>query len=640
MSLNQLKLIAFLYCSLMFSNGAISQLCQGSFGDPVVHIDFGRGSNFFGPSLGNNTNYSYVASGSPSDGYYTIEKSVNSGGAWFNLPNHTPNDPDGYLMMINASYNPGIFYETNVSTELCPNTTYEFAAWVSNLLKFQGIKPNLTFVILSMDNQILSTYNTGDIPENTAPTWKQYGFLFTTVGNVTRVKIRIINNAPGGEGNDLALDDITFRLCGPKITSTINNSNLTEKTICENENTSLIISANVSGSSSLKYLWQRNSGTSWVDLNNETSTQMTIPAQSLPPGTYQYRMVAAEASNFNSLSCRTHSPVLTIRVNPAPKPIVDEQKLVCIGDPVNLKVTGIDEVNSNYSWTGPNNFNSTDKSPVIDNATFDHSGSYKVIITSGTCSATAEIKVTVLPRVTAILEEADVSICEGYSIPLRASGGTRYKWTPSEGLSATDVPNPTASPTLTTVYSVVVSNGACESTAYAIVNVFKKTAADAGSNRSIIEGQSITLNGKVSGDHIRYFWTPSDYLDDPSKLNPTARPPEDITYTLNVWSEEGCPGSSSNVSIKVFKKLDIPNTITPNGDGINDVWNIGALEAYPDAEIKIVNRYGERVFSSKPNHMAWDGRYKGVNVPVGTYYYMINLHNGQKTLTGPITILR
>ncbi|AOM76120.1 gliding motility-associated C-terminal domain-containing protein [Pedobacter steynii] len=636
--MNKTIYIIYLSCFLIFSNKAISQICQGSFGDPVVQIDFGRGSSFFGPSLGTNTNYTYMAFGSPPDGSYTIEKSVNSGGAWHLLPDHTPNDPDGYLMMVNASYAPGIFYATDVTTDLCPNTTYEFAAWVSNLLKSPGIKPNLTFMVLTMDDQVLSSYSTGDIPESSQPAWKQYGFLFRTTGNVTRVKIKIINNAPGGVGNDLALDDITFRPCGPKITADIDNSGLTEKTICENENTAVSISTQVAGSASLRYLWQRNSGTGWVDLNNETTRQLTIPPQSLPPGKYEYRMMAAEVNNFNSPACRTASPIVTLKVNPAPKPGLTSQQSVCIGNKINLNVDGIADT---YLWTGPGNYRSNLKSPVIENASLAHAGTYQVtMVNSGTCSAVAQINVSVIPPPVAAVDAQSVSICEGASIALKASGGTTYKWTPSVGLSAANIPNPIASPTITTVYNVAVSNGACESTTYVIVNVHKKATTDAGNNRSIIEGQPITLEGKVSGDHITYFWTPSNYLDDPAKLNPVASPPEDITYTLNVWSEKGCPGSSSSVSIKVFKKLNIPNTITPNGDGINDVWNIGALEAYPDAEIKVLNRYGERVYSSTSAHKTWDGRYKGVNVPVGTYYYLINLHNGQKILTGPITVLR
>ncbi|RQO70426.1 hypothetical protein DBR43_20630 [Pedobacter sp. KBW06] len=636
--MNKTILTAFLCCFLGFINKTSSQTCQGSLGDPVVHIDFGRGSNFFGPPLGSNTTYNYVASGQPSDGSYTIEKSVNSGGAWYLLPNHTPNDPDGYLMMINASVTPGIFYETDVATDLCPNTTYEFAAWVSNLLVFSGIKPNLTFMILAMDNQVLSTYSTGDIAESSGPTWKQYGFLFSTPANVNRVKIRIINNAAGGTGNDLALDDITFRACGPAITVGLDNTGQTEKMICEEGSSPTTISAQVTGSANLQYLWQRDSGSGWIDLNNETSTQMTIAAQSLPPGIYQYRMVIAQAANFSSPACRTASPIVKVQVNPTPKPSLANQQRVCVGNVITLELNG---TTGTYSWTGPNNFSSTERSPVIEKATLAHSGVYQVTVTSAGCSATAQTYIEVFPLKIAAVDQQDVSICKGTSVTLRASGGTTYKWAPAEGLSATDVANPIASPGITTVYGVTVSNGACESTAYVVVNVLKEVMADAGSNRAIIEGQSITLNGKVSGDHVRYFWTPSNYLDDPSKLNPIASPPEDITYTLNVWSEEGCPGSTADVSIKVYKKLEIPNTITPNGDGINDIWNIAALESYPGAEVKIVNRYGERIFSSgSSGPKSWDGKRKGVNVPVGTYYYMIDLHDGQKILTGSITILR
>lgn len=636
--MNKTILTAFLCCFLGFINKTSSQTCQGSLGDPVVHIDFGRGSSFFGPSLGSNTTYNYVASGQPPDGSYTIEKSVNSGGAWYLLPNHTPNDPDGYLMMINASVTPGIFYETDVATDLCPNTIYEFAAWVSNLLVFSGIKPNLTFMILAMDNQVLSTYSTGDIAESSGPIWKQYGFLFSTPANVNRVKIRIINNAAGGTGNDLALDDITFRACGPAITVGLDNTGQTEKMICEEDSSPTTISAQVTGSANLQYLWQRDSGSGWIDLNNETSTQMTIAAQSLPPGIYQYRMVTAQAANFSSPECRTASPIVKVQVNPTPKPTLANQQRVCVGNVITLELNG---TTGTYSWTGPNNFSSTERSPVIEKATLAHSGVYQVTVTSAGCSATAQTYIEVFPLKIAAVDQQDVSICKGTSVTLRASGGATYKWAPSEGLSATDIANPIASPGITTVYGVTVSNGACESTAYVIVNVFKEAMADAGSNRAIIEGQSITLNGKVSGDHVRYFWTPSNYLDDPSKLNPIASPPEDITYTLNVWSEEGCPGSTADVSIKVYKKLEIPNTITPNGDGINDIWNIAALESYPEAEIKIVNRYGERIFSSgSSGPKSWDGKRKGVNVPVGTYYYMIDLHDGQKVLTGSITILR
>jgi gliding motility-associated-like protein len=85
----------------------------------------------------------------------------------------------------------------------------------------------------------------------------------------------------------------------------------------------------------------------------------------------------------------------------------------------------------------------------------------------------------------------------------------------------------------------------------------------------------------------------------------------------------------------------IPNTFTPNGDGTNDVWNITALEAYPKASVHVYNRYGESVFRATANIKSWDGKYKGADVPVGTYYYVINPHaGGQKVVSGSLTVLR
>jgi len=86
--------------------------------------------------------------------------------------------------------------------------------------------------------------------------------------------------------------------------------------------------------------------------------------------------------------------------------------------------------------------------------------------------------------------------------------------------------------------------------------------------------------------------------------------------------------------------ISIPNTFTPNGDGINDLWNITALQGYPTCTVNIYNRYGTLVYNSIGYPKAWDGNYNGSALPVGTYYYIIDLKNGKKKLAGPITILR
>jgi gliding motility-associated-like protein len=84
----------------------------------------------------------------------------------------------------------------------------------------------------------------------------------------------------------------------------------------------------------------------------------------------------------------------------------------------------------------------------------------------------------------------------------------------------------------------------------------------------------------------------------------------------------------------------IPNTFTPNGDGINDTWDIKLLDSYPNCTVNIYNRYGENVYSSVGYGIAWNGTYRGAQLPQGTYYYIINLNNGLKVLSGSVTIIR
>ncbi|MBP8067388.1 MAG: gliding motility-associated C-terminal domain-containing protein, partial [Pedobacter sp.] len=197
---------------------------------------------------------------------------------------------------------------------------------------------------------------------------------------------------------------------------------------------------------------------------------------------------------------------------------------------------------------------------------------------------------------------------------------------------------PIASPTKTTTYTVSVTNGACTATTDVIINVTKLAKANAGADQKGLAGQSVNLDGTASGDNITYLWSPPDYLDDPTKLNPTATPPKDITYTLTVKSD--CGTSTDDVFVRIYPKVEIKNTFSPNGDGKNDTWNIAALEAFPTHEIKIVNRNGQIVFTNKGKYLPWDGKSHQKDVPIGTYYYTIYLNDDFKTLSGWVFVTR
>ncbi|RYF92956.1 MAG: gliding motility-associated C-terminal domain-containing protein, partial [Chitinophagaceae bacterium] len=194
-----------------------AQLCQGSLGDPIVNITFGSGANPAPALKAATTTYQYLASDCPGDGFYTVRNNTIScfGNTWHSLNSDHTGDPNGYFMLVNASFQPSAFYIDTVKG-LCGNTTYEFAAWIANVLKPTSCSPNpihpdLTFTLERTDGTVLQTYKTGAITTTPFASWKQYGFFFTMPANASEVVVRIFNNAQGGCGNDLALDDITFR---------------------------------------------------------------------------------------------------------------------------------------------------------------------------------------------------------------------------------------------------------------------------------------------------------------------------------------------------------------------------------------------------------------------------------------------
>ena len=179
--------------------------------------DFGTGVSVNGSPLEiGATSYGYtpMTCNSPNDGQYSIINTTDcngSGGAIYNAfvvtEDHTPGDINGYMMLVNASFNPDIALERTV-TGLCENTEYEFSLWVNNVQTQAPIKPNLTFLINGV-----GLHNTGDI---TAGGWQKVGFTFFTGTNTTST-FSIRNNAPGGWGNDWAIDDVFVGICQPEI---------------------------------------------------------------------------------------------------------------------------------------------------------------------------------------------------------------------------------------------------------------------------------------------------------------------------------------------------------------------------------------------------------------------------------------
>lgn len=625
-----------------------AQLCNGSLGDPVVNVTFGSDATRNGPLKAGVTNMKYTMSGCPNDGEYTITN-MSFGcfnNAWHLMVGDHTGDTGGRFMLVNASPDPSEFYVDTVNG-LCANTSFEFAAWVVNVLKptscnGNGIKPNLTFRIETTTGALIQKFNTGDIPFENRKVWKQYGTFFKTPVGVSSVVLRISNNAPGGAqcGNDLALDDITFRPCGPTITATVNNTVQPLIDICENNKSSLLFTTGFPADySSPVVQWQLSvdTGKTWSDIPGERSLSFTRKATA--GSSYQYRAVMAEASNFSSAPCRVASNVTIVNVNPLPNAVADKNLLGCTGSDFRLQEA--EGPAFTYLWTGPNGFTSRVKNPFIYNIKYTDSGYYIATVkTDAGCNRTDTFHITVFPGTKATVS-AGTNICEGTSTFLSASGGVTYRWTPATGLSDSSSAHPVASPVDTIMYKVVVANGyGCKDSAEVLINVFKKLIVNAGPDKSIFEDDTVTLNGSIKGTPVDVYWLPATYIQNGNTAKPVVNQVDNTTYTLYATSGSGCPVESDAAFVRVYKKLRIPNIFSPNGDGINDTWVIQNLDTYPLATIQVYTRGGQQVFDAKANTVAWNGTHNGKPLPVTTYYYIVDLHIGLPPISGWVVIMK
>lgn len=634
-------IVILIFCASLLTH---AQICSGSLGDPVANLNFGVGSNPGNPLGRNITNYSYLSSGCPNDGFYTIVNSTADcfNSTWHTVPeDHTTGDANGYMMLANASFAPGDFYVDTVKN-LCQNTTYEFAAWIMNVLKTSscggnGIMPNLTFKIETTTGTSIGTYQTGDIAQTPTAIWKQYGLFFTTPAGTNNIVIRIANNARGGCGNDIILDDITFRPCGPVLNAIINNGGgVSSVNICYDMPQNFSMTATVpAGFNNPSFQWQTSvDSVRWNDINGAVNNSYTRNAT--PPGNYFYRIAVAEAGNIAVTGCRINSNVLTVHINAKPVTDISVNNPVCEGGELRLKASG----GSNYQWIGPAGFSSSDAAPVSV-ASVNNNGKYVVTVTSGqNCVNKDSVTVAVLPR---LVGEAgkDELICEGSSVSLHATGQGRYQWSPAASLSSAVIADPVASPSDTTLYTLTITDQAgCILKDSLRVFVLKKPFVNAGTDVSLYEGQSAVLQGAVIGTNINYYWSPVSFMTNSNTLTPAVSPANNTTYTLHVASNAGCGTAQDDVLVRVFKKILVPNSFSPNSDGINDTWNIRELSTYTSSVITVFNRYGQKVFQANGYPKMWDGSFNGKPLPSGTYYYVIDLKNNIPALSGWVFVVR
>ena len=183
----------------------------------------------------------------------------------------------------------------------------------------------------------------------------------------------------------------------------------------------------------------------------------------------------------------------------------------------------------------------------------------------------------------------------------------------------------------------VTSEKGCIDSLIRIVSQFVPPTIQASNDTIVSKGFSTILN--VKGGEM-FFWEPIERLNDPNIFNPEATPLETTTYTVIGVDENGCSGQDSvNVEVKDDFVLVVPNLITPDGNGKNDVWMITNIENY-STSVKVFNRLGKLVFESSNYQNDWNGLDGKDILPDGAYYYVITFEESEVRYQGAISILR
>lgn len=265
-------------------------------------------------------------------------------------------------------------------------------------------------------------------------------------------------------------------------------------------------------------------------------------------------------------------------------------------------------------------------------------------------SATITINVDEMPKI----QSKDVYICEDDAdgIQLSVTGGEKYKWSPTTGLSAADISNPIANVSKTTTYTVDVYKGQCKNDTTVVVNVNNLpeiTSIEPVSDEE--KGNMVVTIVKEVGDTYSYSLDGENYAE---------LPIDNIIKDLPIgWSllyikndTTTCVNSKEFYIAPIEIKPD--KFFSPNGDGNNDKWEVEHLNSYDSYIVEIFDRHSKRLFIQRVGSFniggtntvdgdefeGWNGEYNGKPMPSDDYWYLITVEDIRKQYTGHFTLKR
>lgn len=215
----------------------------------------------------------------------------------------------------------------------------------------------------------------------------------------------------------------------------------------------------------------------------------------------------------------------------------------------------------------------------------------------------------------------DTIICPGQAAILYASGANTYSWTPTVTTVIGNGSIVTAIPTQPTIYQVTGTDiYGCKAYDNVRVDLYPQAFIQTLPDVYAVYGETVQLGATSTTPGI-YNWSPAEYLSCQNCAYPTAEPNRNFEYVVTYTDNNGCSASDR---MKIFYEplLYVPNTFTPDASGRNDHFRVYGVNI-SDITLDIYDRWGELIHTIKGFDDYWDGTYKGLECPIGTYVWKI-----------------
>ncbi len=326
---------------------------------------------------------------------------------------------------------------------------------------------------------------------------------------------------------------------------------------------------------------------------------------------------------------------------------------ICTQQQVGFKVQSTDAVSYTWDFNDGNTLNNADTFVLH---TYTNAGGYMpkiMLMDEKGCKVPVTGKDTVQIRAPfKIIINKPGKVCIGQTKKLQANGAASYQWSPATDLDNAATATPLAKPAATTTYKVIGTDdrGCFTDTGYVMLEVAAYPQVNAGADKKIAAGVALDLVPSLSTDVTEVRWSPTDAIFRNSESAITVKPLKNTEYTIEVKNAAGC-AASDKVNITVTKaggELFIPNTFSPNGDGVNDIFYPRSTASVKIISLKIINRYGAVVFeragfNTNDINAGWDGDSRGVKLLSDIYLYEISMadtENKTQTIQGDIALIR